>query len=69
VPISNHRISFKFSLFLPIHLYLYFSYNAIHDPTINMVATATMIEGSLDVLSCTTLLHLATLQLPPGWVE
>lgn len=29
-----------------------------------MVATATMIEGSLDVLSCATLLQLAVLDLP-----
>ena len=29
-----------------------------------MVATATMIEGSLDVLSCSTLMQLASLNLP-----
>ena len=29
-----------------------------------MVATATMIEGSLDVLSCATLMQLAELDLP-----
>ena len=40
------------------------SYNSIHDPTISMVATATMIEGSLDVLSCATLMQLAVLDLP-----
>jgi hypothetical protein len=29
-----------------------------------MVATATMVEGSLDVLSCATLMQLASLDLP-----
>jgi hypothetical protein len=29
-----------------------------------MVATATMVEGSLDVLSCATLMQLAALDLP-----
>ena len=40
------------------------SYNGIHDPTISMVATSTMIEGSLDVLSCATLMQLASIGLP-----
>lgn len=41
-------------------------YNAIHDPTISMVAVSTQIEGALDVLSCVTLMQLATLSLPAG---
>lgn len=40
------------------------NYNAIHDPTINMVNTAVMVEGALDILSAATLMHLATLHLP-----
>jgi hypothetical protein len=40
------------------------SYNAIHDPVINMVATFSMTEGALDVLSCATLLSLASYSLP-----
>eukprot|EP01035_Chromulina_nebulosa_P026843 gene26843-35205_t len=40
------------------------NYNAIHDPTISMVAMSTQIEGALDVLSCTQLLALASLPLP-----
>lgn len=40
------------------------NYNAIHDPTINMVNTAVMIEGALDILSSATLMQLATLHLP-----
>lgn len=40
------------------------NYNSIHDPVINMVATFTMTEGALDVLSCATLLQLAANNLP-----
>ncbi len=40
------------------------SYNAIHDPVIQMMATATMTEGALDVLSCSTLMQLAANGLP-----
>ena len=41
------------------------NYNGIHDPTIQMVAMATMIEGALDVLSTGTLMQMATYNLPP----
>jgi hypothetical protein len=40
------------------------NYNSIHDPVINMVAIFTMTEGSLDVLSCATLMQLAANGLP-----
>jgi hypothetical protein len=40
------------------------SYNAIHDPSINMVASATTIEGALDVLSAAVLMQLAANSLP-----
>jgi hypothetical protein len=40
------------------------NYHAIHDPTISMVCTATMVEGSLDVLSASTLVGLASFGLP-----
>ena len=40
------------------------SYNAIHDPAIQMMATATMTEGALDILSCATLMQLAGNSLP-----
>lgn len=39
-------------------------YHAIHDPTINIVSTSTMIEGCLDVLSASTLVSLAPFGLP-----
>lgn len=39
-------------------------YHAIHDPTISMVCTSTMVEGCLDVLSAATLLSLASFGLP-----
>ena len=42
------------------------SYNAIHDPTISMVAQSIQIEGALDILSCTTLMALAANNLPPS---
>lgn len=42
------------------------NYNAIHDPTISMVASSIQIEAALDVLSCTTLMALATSDLPPS---
>lgn len=42
------------------------SYNAIHDPSIKLVALSTMIEGALDVLSCATLMQLAQNELPAG---
>ena len=35
------------------------SYNAIHDPTISMVALSIQIEGALDILSATQLMSLA----------
>eukprot|EP01031_Cornospumella_fuschlensis_P032399 gene32399-39179_t len=41
------------------------NYHAIHDPMINVVITFTMTEGALDVLSCATLMQLATNDLPP----
>jgi hypothetical protein len=41
------------------------SYNAVHDPVIQMVSIATMTEGALDVLSCSTLMQLAENNLPP----
>eukprot|EP01040_Poterioochromonas_malhamensis_P016140 gene16140-18251_t len=40
------------------------NYNAIHDPAIQMMATSTMTEGALDVLSCATLMELAENNLP-----
>ncbi len=40
------------------------AYHAIHDPTINIVSTSTMIEGCLDVLSSSTLVSLAPFGLP-----
>ena len=40
------------------------NFHAIHDPTISMVCTATMVEGCLDVLSASTLLALANFGLP-----
>lgn len=40
------------------------SYNSIHDPIIYMVSVATMTEGAMDVLSCSTLMQLATNDLP-----
>lgn len=42
----------------------YNSHNAIHDPTISLVAMSTVLEGALDVLSCSTLMTLASNQLP-----
>ena len=39
-------------------------YNAIHDPTINMVVSASVVEGALDVLSATSLMQLASYPLP-----
>ena len=43
---------------------LYHSYNAIHDPSINMVSAAVIVEGALDVLSAATLMQLAENSLP-----
>ena len=40
------------------------NYQAIHDPTIVMVAQASMLEGAVDVLSTATLLSLASYNLP-----
>jgi len=40
------------------------NYNAIHDPVIQMLVSATMTEGALDVLSCSTLMQLAANDLP-----
>lgn len=40
------------------------NYYAIHDPITNMVASSAMIEGSLDILSATSLMSLATEGLP-----
>lgn len=40
------------------------SYNAIHDPVIQMVSIASMTEGALDILSCSTLMQLASNNLP-----
>ena len=57
-------LSFRPLLFISFLFYGINSYNAIHDPTIGMVSTATMIEGSLDVLSCSTLMALAAADLP-----
>lgn len=51
---------------LNLLIIFYCSYNAIHDPTIKMVAMSIQIEGSLDILSCTTLMALASLKLPPA---
>ena len=59
--------SYSQSLFtnlVPLSLLPKKSYNAIHDPTISMVAMATQIEGALDVLSCVTLMQVAPLHLP-----
>jgi len=39
------------------------NYHAIHDPTIVMVGQASMLEGSMDVLSTATLLSLASYHL------
>lgn len=36
------------------------NYNAVHDPASTLVNTATMLEGALDVVSCASLLSLAT---------
>lgn len=40
------------------------SYHAIHDPSIIMVASATTVEGALDVLSAAVLMQLAANDLP-----
>lgn len=40
------------------------NYNAIHDPIITLVSVATMVEGALDVVSCSSLMALATNNLP-----
>ena len=40
------------------------NYNAIHDPIITLVSVATMVEGALDVVSCSSLLSLAAEELP-----
>jgi len=40
-------------------------YHAIHDPSINMVTSVTLMEGALDVLSAATLMQLAAYDLPP----
>lgn len=40
------------------------NYNAIHDPVIGMVITSTMVEGSMDILSASTLMELASNNLP-----
>jgi hypothetical protein len=53
-----------FRLFL-LWLTGFLSFNAIHDPAIQMMATSTMTEGALDVLSCATLMQLAQNNLPP----
>lgn len=45
------------------------SYNAIHDPTINMVATSTMVEGALDCLSCSALMQLSTTTTLPSSIN
>lgn len=45
-------------------LYVLLSYNAIHDPTIGIVATAAMTEGALDIISCAQLMQLAEFNLP-----
>lgn len=58
-----------YSIFLYIFIYLFsylFSYNAIHDPAIYLVSVSTMAEGALDILSCATLMQLATYNLPPS---
>lgn len=47
------------------YLICLFSYNAIHDPVIQMISIATMTEGALDILSCATLMELASNNLPP----
>ena len=39
------------------------NYNAIHDPTISMVAMSSMIEGAMDIISCAQLMELATYDL------
>lgn len=44
------------------------NYYAIHDPITNMVASAAMVEGSLDILSATSLMSLATDGLPTSLV-
>lgn len=40
------------------------NYNAIHDPSIKLVALSTITEGALDVLSCVQLMQLAENNLP-----
>ena len=40
------------------------NYNAIHDPIITLVSVSAMIEGALDVVSCSSLLSLAVDELP-----
>jgi hypothetical protein len=39
------------------------NYNAIHDPTISMVTSQALVEGSLDILSCTSFMQLASANL------
>jgi hypothetical protein len=36
------------------------NYNAVHDPATTLVSTATMLDGALDIISCASLLSLAT---------
>lgn len=58
--VSAFTTLFEYTFCLtPIH-----SYNAIHDPIIQMVSIATMTEGALDVLSCGTFIALAANGLP-----
>lgn len=41
------------------------NYNAIHDPIISMVCTSTIVEGVMDIISCTQFMALAGNDLPP----
>jgi len=42
------------------------NYNAIHDPMIDMVSSAVMTEGAIDVISAAAFMTLATTDLPPA---
>ena len=36
------------------------NYNAVHDPATTLVSTASMLDGALDIISCASMLSLAT---------
>jgi hypothetical protein len=54
----------SYMLFFPEFTAAPGNYNAIHDPIITLVSVATMVEGALDVVSCSSLLSLAVNRLP-----